>query len=140
MGRNSNNLRYADDTILMAESEEELKSHLMRVKEERVKSWLKTQHSTNKDHDLWPIISLQIVGKTKKTERFIFSGSEVFVDSDCSHEIKKKISASWKKSYHQTRQHVKKQRCYFADKGLYSQMYGFSSSHVQMGELDHKER
>ena len=54
LARNINNLRYADDTILMAESEEELKSHLMRVEEERVKKgWLKTQHSKNADHGLW---------------------------------------------------------------------------------------
>ena len=52
-GRNSNNLRYADDTILMAESEEELKSLLMKVKEESEKSWLKVQHSENKDHGIW---------------------------------------------------------------------------------------
>ena len=52
-GRNINNLRYTDDTILMAESEEELKSLLTKVKEESEKSWLKTQHSENKDHGIW---------------------------------------------------------------------------------------
>ena len=52
-GRNINNLRYADDTTLMAESEEELKSFLMKVKEESEKSWLKAQHSENKDHGIW---------------------------------------------------------------------------------------
>ena len=52
-GRNINNLRYADDTTLMAESEEELKSLLMKVKEESEKSWLKAQHSENKDHGIW---------------------------------------------------------------------------------------
>ena len=52
-GRNINNLRYADDTILMAESEEELKSLLMKVKEESGKKWLKAQHSENKDHGIW---------------------------------------------------------------------------------------
>ena len=52
-GRNINNLRYADDTTLMAESEEELKSLLMKVKEESEKSWLKAQHSENEDHDIW---------------------------------------------------------------------------------------
>ena len=52
-GRNINNLRYADDTTLMAESEEELKSLLMKVKEERGKSWLKAQHSENEDHGIW---------------------------------------------------------------------------------------
>ena len=58
-GRNINNLRYADDTTLMAESEEELKSLLMKVKEESKKSWLKAQHSENKDHGIW---SLQFMG------------------------------------------------------------------------------
>ena len=53
-GRNINNLRYADDTTLMAESEEELKSLLMKVKEESEKSWLKTQHSENEDNGIWP--------------------------------------------------------------------------------------
>ena len=53
VGRNINNLRYADDTTLMAESEEELKSLLMKVKEESGKSWLKAQHSENKDHGIW---------------------------------------------------------------------------------------
>ena len=53
-GKNINNLRYADDTTLTAESEEELKSLLMKVKEESEKSWLKTEHSKNKDHGIWP--------------------------------------------------------------------------------------
>ena len=53
-GRNVNNLRYADDTTLMVEREEELKSFLMKVKEESGKSWLKAQHSENEDHDIWP--------------------------------------------------------------------------------------
>ena len=69
---------------------------------------------------------------------FIFGGSKITADGDCSHEIKKTI-APWKKSYDQPRQHIKKQRHYFADKDLYSQSYGFSSSHVWMWELDHKE-
>ena len=61
---------------------------------------------------------------------FIFLGSKITADGDCSHEIK---LVSWKKSYDQSRQHIKKQRhYYFADKGLYSQSYGFSSSHVWM--------
>ena len=66
----------------------------------------------------------------------IFSGSKIAADGDCSHE---KTLAPWKKSYDQPRQHIKKQRHYFADKGLYSQSYGFSSSHIWMWELDHKE-
>ena len=70
---------------------------------------------------------------------FIFLGSKITVDSDCSHDIKKHLLAPWKKSYDKPRQSIKKQRHHFADKGLYSQSYGFSSSHVQMWELDHKE-
>ena len=62
---------------------------------------------------------------------FIFGGSKITADGDCSHEIKKTI-APWKKSYDQPRQHIKKRRHYFADKDLYSQSYGFSSSHVWM--------
>ena len=67
---------------------------------------------------------------------FIFSGSKIAADGDCSHE---KTLAPWKKSYDQPRQHIKKQRHYFADKGLHSQSYGFSSSHIRIWELDHKE-
>ena len=61
---------------------------------------------------------------------FIFLGSKITVDGDCNHEIK--TLAPWKKSYDKPRQHIKKQRHYFADKGPYSQSYGFSSSHVWM--------
>ena len=61
---------------------------------------------------------------------FIFFGSKMTANGDCSHEIK--TLAPWKKSYDQPRQHIKKQRHYIADKGLYSQSYGFSSSHVWM--------
>ena len=62
---------------------------------------------------------------------FIFLGSKITVHSDCSLEIKKTL-APWKVNYGKTRQHIKKQRHHFADKGLYSQSHGFSSSHVQM--------
>ena len=69
---------------------------------------------------------------------FIFLGPKVSVARDCSHEIKKTL-APWKKIYDQPRQHIKKQRHHFANKGPHSQSYGFSSSHVQKWELDHKE-
>ena len=83
-----------------------------------------------------PITSWPIDGETMETVRdFIFSGAKTTADGDCSHEI----SSPWKKSYEQPRQHIKKQRHYFADKGLSNQSYGFSSSHVWMWELDHKE-
>ena len=68
---------------------------------------------------------------------FIFLGFKITADSDCSHEIK--MLAPWKKSFDQPRQHIKKQKHYFTDKGLSSQSYGFSSSHVWMWELNHKE-
>ena len=68
---------------------------------------------------------------------FIFLGSRIIVDSDRSHEIKS--LAPWNKSYDKPRQHIKKQRHYFTDKGQYSQSYGFSISHVLMWELDHKK-
>ena len=67
---------------------------------------------------------------------FIFLGSKITADGDFSHELK---DASWKRSYDQLRQHIKKQRYYFADKGPSSESYGFSSSHVWMRELDYKE-
>ena len=68
---------------------------------------------------------------------FIFLGSKFTVHGDCSHEIK--TFAPWKESYDKSRQNIKKQRHHFADKGLYSQSYGFSSSYVWLWELDHKE-
>ena len=75
------------------------------------------------------ITSWQIDGEAMETVTdFIFLGSEITADSDCSHEIK--TLAPWKESYDQPRQHIKKQRHYFADKDPYSQIYGFSSSHV----------
>ena len=86
-GRNINNLRYADDTTLMAESEEELKSLLMKVKEENEKVGLKLN---SKIMASGPIISWQIDGETAETVRdFIFLDSKITVDGDCSHEIKR---------------------------------------------------
>ena len=85
-----------------------------------------------------PITSWQIEGEKVETlSDLIFLGSKINVDGDCSHEIK--ILALWKNSYDKPRQCIKKQKHPFANKGLYSQSYGFSSSHVRMWELDHKE-
>ena len=135
-GRNVNNLRYADDTTLMTESEEELKSLLMKVKEESEKVSLKLNIQKTKIMASGPITTWQIDGKTMEPVRdFIFLGSKITADGDCSHEIK--TLAPWKKSYDQPRQHVKKQRHYFANKVLCSQSYGFSSSLVWMWELDY---
>ena len=131
-GRNLNNLRYADTTTLMAESEEELKSLLMKVKEESETVGLKLNIQKTKIMASGPITSWQIDGETMETVTdFIFLGSKITADGVCSHGIKKTL-APWKKSYDQPRQHVKKQRHYFANKGLSSQSYGFSSGHVWM--------
>ena len=91
-GRNINNLRYADDTTLMAESEEELKSFLMKVKEESEKVGLKLNIQKTKIMASGPITSRQIDGKTVETVAdFIFLGSKITVDSDCSHDIKRRL-------------------------------------------------
>ena len=130
-GRNSNNFRYADDTTLMAESEEKLKSLLMKIKEESGKVVSKLNIQKTKIMSSGPITSWQIDGETVETVTdFILGGSKTTADGDCSHEIK--MLASWKKSYDKPRQHIKKQRHYFANKGLSSQGYGFFSSHVWM--------
>ena len=89
-GRNINNLRYADDTIFMAESEEELKSFLMKVKEESEKAGLKLNIQKTKIMVSGPITSWEIDGETVETVTdFIFVGSKITADGDCSHEIKR---------------------------------------------------
>ena len=89
-GRNINNLRYADDTTLMAESEEELKSLLMKVKEESEKVGLKLNIQKMKIMASGPITSWEIDGETVETvSDFIFEGSKIPADGDCSHEIKR---------------------------------------------------
>ena len=91
-GRNINNLRYADDTTLMAESEEELKSLLMKVKEESEKVGLKLNIQKTKIMASSPITSWQIDAETVETvSDFIFLGSKITADGDCSHEIKRRI-------------------------------------------------
>ena len=90
--RNINNLRYADDTTLMAESEEELKSLLMKVKEESEKPGLKINIQKTKIMASSPITACQIEGEAVETVRdFIFLGSKITADGDCSHEILKSI-------------------------------------------------
>ena len=92
-GRNINNLRYADDTTLMAESEEELKSLLMNVKEESEKAGLKLNIQKTKVMASSPITSWQIDGETMETVTdFTFLGSKITADGDCSHEIKDSFS------------------------------------------------
>ena len=110
--RKINNLRNAVDTTLTAESEEELKSLLMKVKQEGEKVGLKLNIQKTKIMASGPITSWQIDRETMETVTdFIFLGSRITADGDCSHEIKR-------------------QRHYFANKGPSSQSYGFSSSHV----------
>ena len=118
--------------------EEELKSLLMKVKEESEKVGLKLNIQKTKIMASSPITSWQIDGETVETVAdFILGGIKITADGDCSHEIK--TLAPWKESYDQPRKHIKKQRCYFTNKGPSSQSYGFSSSHVWMWELDYKE-
>ena len=89
-GRNINNLRYVDDTTLMAENKEELKSLLMKVKEQSEKAGLKCNIQKTKIMAFGPITSWQIDGETMETVRdFIFLGSKIIADGDCSHEIKR---------------------------------------------------
>ena len=96
-GRNINNLRYADDTTLMAESEEELKSFLMKVKEESEKVVLKLKIQKTKIMASSPIISWQTDGETVETVAyFILGGSQITADGDCSHEIKRHLLL-WRK-------------------------------------------
>ena len=96
-GRNINNLRYADDTALMAQSEEELKSLLMKVKEESEKASLKLNIQKTKIMASGPINSWQIDGETVKiVADFIFLGSKIIADGDCSHEIKHAYSLEGK--------------------------------------------
>ena len=116
----------------MAESEEELKGLLRKVKEEESgKVGLKLNIQKTKIMASGPITSWQIDGRKVETVTdFIFLGSKITVDSDCSHEIK--MLAPWKESYDKSRQHIKKQRHYLADKGSYRQSYGFLRSHGLM--------
>ena len=112
--RNISHLRYADDTTLMAESEEELKSLLMKVKEESEKVGLKLSIQKTKIMASGPITSRQIDGETVESVRdFILGGSKITADGNYRHEIK--TLAPWKKSYDQPRQHIEKQRHYFAN-------------------------
>ena len=91
-GRSINNLRFADDTTLMAESEEELKSLLMKVKEESEKVAIKLNIQKTKIMASGPITSWEIDGETVETvSDFIFGGSEITADGDCSHEIKRRL-------------------------------------------------
>ena len=108
--RNINNLRYADNTTFMAESKEELKSLLMKVKEESEKAGLKLNIQKTKIMASGPITSWQIDGETMETVTdFILLDSKVTADSECSHEMAPwKMSLPWKKIYDKSRQYIKK--------------------------------
>ena len=103
----------------------------MKVKKQSEKVGLKVNIQKTKIMPSGPITSWQTDGKTRETVRdFIFGCSKITADGDCSHEIK--TLAPWKKIYDQPRQHIKKQRHYFAKKGPSSRSYGFSDSHIWM--------
>ena len=137
-GRIINNLRYTDDTTLMAESVEELKNLLKRVKEESEKAGLKLsiQDTTVQSHHFmankW--------GNNGKSDRLYFLGLQKSLWMvTASMKLKGSCSLGERKSYDKPRHHIKKQTHYFANKGLSNQRYGFSSSHVWMWALDYKE-
>ena len=130
-GRNINNLIHADDTTLMAESEEELRSLLMKVKEESEKIGLKLNIQKTKIMASSPITSWQIDGKTMETVTdFIWEGSKITADSDCSHEIKRHLLLG-RIPVTNLGSNYKSETLLF-DKGPSSQSHGFSSSHVRM--------
>ena len=139
-GRNSNNLRYADDTTLMAESEE-LKSLLMNMKEKSEKVDLKLNIQKTKIMTCGPITSYQIDVEAMETVTdFILGGSKITADGDCSHEIKRHLLLG-RKAMTNLDSILKKQRAYFTNKGLSSQamvfplvMYGCQSWTIQKAE------
>ena len=129
-GRYINNLKYADDTTLTADSKEELKSLSMKVKEVSEKVGLKLNIQKTKIMASGPITSWQIDGETMETvSDFMFWGSKITADGECSHEMKRYLLLG-RKAMTNLDSILKKQRHYFVNKGLSSQSYGFSSSHV----------
>ena len=129
--RNINNLRYADDTTLMTESEEELKSLLMKVKEESEKAGSKLNIQKIKIMPSGPITSWQIDGDTMETVTdFIFLGSKITADGDCSHEIKRCLLLGRKVMTNPDS--IFKSRDITFQQSLSSQGYGVSSGHVWM--------
>ena len=131
-GRNISNLRQADDTIVMAEREEELKSLLMKVKEESEKVGLKLNIHKTKIFASRPITSLEIDGETvESVADFIFLGSKITADGDCSHEIKSRLLLG-RKVMANLESILNSGDIYFANRSPSSQGYGFSISHVWM--------
>ena len=131
-GRNTNNLRCADDTTLMAESEEELKSFLMKVKEESEKVGFTLNIQKTKIMASGPITSWEIDGETVETvSDFIFGGSKITADGDCSHEIKRHLLLG-RKVMTNLDSILKSRDITLPTKVQSSQGYGFSSGHVWM--------
>ena len=119
------------DTTLMAASEEELKSFLIRVKEESEKAGLKLNIKKLRSWYSVPLLHGKLKGKkVAAVAAFISWAAESLWMVTCSHEIKTFLP--WKENYGKPRKHIKKQRHHFTSKGVYSQSYGFSSRHVQM--------
>ena len=132
LGETSITSDMQNDTTLMVESEEELKSLLIKVKEESEKAGLKLNIQKTKILVSGPITSWQMDGETMETvTNFSLGGSKITADGDCSHEIKKHLLLG-RKAMTNLDQHIKKQRHCFTDKSPSSQSYGFSSSHVWM--------
>ena len=132
-GRNISNLRYADDTTLMAESEEELKSLLMTLKEESEKVGLKLNIQKNKIMASSPITSWQIDGEIVETmDDFIFLDSKITADGDCSHEIKRRLLLG-RKVMTNIDSILKSRDITLSTKDPSSQGYGFSISHMRVG-------
>ena len=137
-GRNINNLRYADDTTLMAQIKEKLMSLLKKVKEESKRTQLKTQCqgfqlNTQKIKNMASglITSWQIDGETVETvSDFILGGSKITADGDCSHEIKRRLLLGRKAMT--SLDSILKSRDYFINNGPSSQSYGFSISYIWM--------
>ena len=128
---NTNNFKYADDITFMAETEEELKSLLMKVKEDSEKVGLKLNIQKSKIMASVPINSWQIDGETVETvTSFIFLGFKITADGDCSHEIKRCLLLGRKVMTNLGS--ILKSRHFFANKGLYVQHYGFSRIRVWM--------
>ena len=136
--RNINNLIYAVDITLMAESKKGLGSLLRKVKEGSEKVGLKLNIAKTKIMASGSITSWQIDGETVETVIDFFGGAPESLQMVTA-AMKLKDVCSLEGNYDKSRQHIKKQRHYFADKGLYSQSYGVYSSHLWMLKLDHKE-
>ena len=138
-GGNINNLRYADDTTLMAESKEELKSLLMKVKEESEKVGLKLNIQKTKIKASGPITSWEIDGETVETASdLILGGYKSTADGNCSHEIKRCLLLG-RKVMTNLDSIFKSRDITLPTKGRLVKAMVFSSSHVWMGELDYKE-